>query len=77
MVEQKMAEEKKTGGGVVKVEPNPKNGVISKILDSIERVVVWAVYDSSTPSHYLSGNFAPVPEETPPCTDLVVRGNLP
>ncbi|KAH7862221.1 hypothetical protein Vadar_001621 [Vaccinium darrowii] len=35
------------------------------------------MYDSSSePHHYLSGNFAPVPE-TPPCKDLPVKGYLP
>nr|POE91957.1 carotenoid 9,10(9',10')-cleavage dioxygenase 1 [Quercus suber] len=32
---------------------------------------------SSQPHHYLSGTFTPVSEETPPTTNLLVKGHLP
>ncbi|XP_010552739.1 PREDICTED: carotenoid 9,10(9',10')-cleavage dioxygenase 1 isoform X1 [Tarenaya hassleriana] len=35
------------------------------------------MHDASQPLHYLSGNFAPVREETPPVKDLPVTGHLP
>ncbi|KAI3498165.1 hypothetical protein L1887_33934 [Cichorium endivia] len=35
------------------------------------------MYDSSQPHHWLSGNFAPVVDETPPYKDLPVVGHLP
>ena len=41
------------------------------------KLIVKLMYDSSLPHHYLSGNFAPVREETPPTTDLLVKGHLP
>ncbi|XP_030474238.1 carotenoid 9,10(9',10')-cleavage dioxygenase 1 [Syzygium oleosum] len=65
------------GGGIVEVNPKPKKGVTSKVVDYIEKLIVKLMYDSSRPHHYLSGNFAPVPDETPPVTDLPVLGHLP
>lgn len=63
--------------GVVAVNPKPKNGVTSKVIDFVEKLIVKWMYDSSQPLHYLSGNFAPVPDETPPTKDLHVIGHLP
>ncbi|XP_027357106.1 carotenoid 9,10(9',10')-cleavage dioxygenase 1 isoform X3 [Abrus precatorius] len=74
-----MEDEKKiiTGEGIVKVEPKPSNGFTSKVIDLLEKLVVKFLYDSSLPQHYLSGNFSPVPDETPPTMDLPVKGYLP
>nr|POE92690.1 carotenoid 9,10(9',10')-cleavage dioxygenase 1 [Quercus suber] len=79
-----MAEEKqkhsgggRAGGGIVVVDPKPNNGLTSKVIDFVEKLIVKLMYDSSLPHHYLSGNFAPVREETPPTTDLLVKGHLP
>ncbi|KAE8038242.1 hypothetical protein FH972_010772 [Carpinus fangiana] len=77
-----MAEEKqKWGSGgegsVVVVEPKPRNGLSSKVVDFVEKLIVKFMLDTSQPQHYLAGNFAPVTEETPPATDLLVKGFLP
>lgn len=63
--------------GVVKVDPQPKKGAKAWFVDLIEKALVWMMYDKSKPLHYLSGNFAPVEKETPPCSDLPVKGSLP
>ncbi|XP_060672100.1 carotenoid 9,10(9',10')-cleavage dioxygenase 1 isoform X4 [Ziziphus jujuba] len=72
-------EEKKheNGGGIVVVNPKPNKGVTSKVVDWVEKLIVKFMYDPSQPLHYLSGNFAPVPNETPPTKDLPVIGYLP
>ena len=63
---------------IVSVNPKPSKGLSSKLLDLVERVVVKLMHDASLPLHYLSGNFAPVRDETPPVKDLpVVHGFLP
>lgn len=78
-----MAEEKqKLNAGVdprslVEVNPKPSKGLASKATDFLEKLFVKLMHDSSKPQHYLSGNFAPVREETPPITDLPVKGFLP
>ncbi|KAL0006834.1 hypothetical protein SO802_008336 [Lithocarpus litseifolius] len=83
-----MAEEKQRHGGggggeggIVKVEPKPNKGLTSKVIDFVEKVMVKFMYQnnnhSSQPHHYLSGTFTPVSEETPPTTDLLVKGHLP
>ncbi|XP_059446228.1 carotenoid 9,10(9',10')-cleavage dioxygenase 1-like [Corylus avellana] len=75
-----MAEEKQKCGGegsVVVVEPKPWNGLTSKVVDFVEKLIVKFMHDTSQPQHYLAGNFAPVTEETPPATDLLVKGFLP
>jgi hypothetical protein len=77
-----MAEEKqKWGSGgegsVVVVEPKPRNGLSSKVVDFVEKLIVKFMHGTSQPLHYLAGNYAPVTEETPPATDLVVKGFLP
>lgn len=69
--------EERVEGGVVVVKPKPNEGIFSKAIDWLEKLIVKVMYDSSSePHHYLSGNFAPVPE-TPPCKDLPVKGYLP
>ncbi|KAH7527853.1 hypothetical protein FEM48_Zijuj05G0010600 [Ziziphus jujuba var. spinosa] len=72
-------EEKKheNGGGIVVLNPKPNKGVTSKVVDWVEKLIVKFMYDPSQPLHYLSGNFAPVPNETPPTKDLPVIGYLP
>lgn len=70
-------ETEKKRHGVVKVNPRPKKGATARLVDLIEKALVWMMYDKSQPLHYLSGNFAPVKEETPPCPDLPVKGSLP
>eukprot|EP00249_Psilotum_nudum_P015146 c25188_g1_i1 orf=415-2046(-) len=59
------------------VNPSPKDGIAARIIDVIEKAVVWMLYDSSVPLHFLSGNFAPAPAETEPQFDLPVIGTLP
>lgn len=73
-----MAEkQQQDGAGVVVVDPKPSKGFTSKAVDWLEKLVVKLMFDSSRPLHYLSGNFAPVPDETPPCKNLPVIGCLP
>ncbi|KAJ4905133.1 hypothetical protein Rs2_19084 [Raphanus sativus] len=63
---------------IVSVNPKPSKGLSSKLVDLVERVIVKLMHDASLPLHYLSGNFAPVRDETPPVKDLpVVHGFLP
>lgn len=64
-------------GGIVEVKPKPNNGFTSKAIDWLEKLFVKLMHDSSQPLHYLTGNFAPVTDETPPCKDLPVHGHLP
>ncbi|XP_052193271.1 carotenoid 9,10(9',10')-cleavage dioxygenase 1-like isoform X2 [Diospyros lotus] len=70
-------EEERIAGGVVVVNPKPNKGFSSKAIDWLEKIIVKLGYDSSRPHHYLSGNFAPVVDETPPSKDLPVKGHLP
>ncbi|XP_050283885.1 carotenoid 9,10(9',10')-cleavage dioxygenase 1-like isoform X2 [Quercus robur] len=85
-----MAEEKQRHGGggggggggrIVKVEPKPNKGLSSKVIDFVEKVMMKFMYQnnnhSSLPHHFLSGTFTPVSEETPPTTNLLVKGHLP
>lgn len=67
----------KTGDGIVVVDPKPMKGLTSRMIDYLEKLVVKLLYDSSQPQHYLSGNFAPIPDETPPVPELHVKGHLP
>ncbi|KAJ6814654.1 carotenoid 9,10(9',10')-cleavage dioxygenase [Iris pallida] len=62
---------------IVAVDPKPRKGLVSSAVDLLEKAVVYFMYDKSKPHHYLSGNFAPVKDETPPCADLTVKGHLP
>ncbi|EEF44631.1 9-cis-epoxycarotenoid dioxygenase, putative [Ricinus communis] len=61
---------------IVEVNPSPRKGLTSKVIDFLEKLIVKLMHDPSQPLHYLSGNFAPV-DETPPVTDLPVKGHLP
>ncbi|KAJ0435367.1 putative carotenoid oxygenase [Helianthus annuus] len=69
--------EAEIGGGVVAVNPKPSKGFSSKAVDWLEKLLVKLMHDSSQPHHWLLGNFAPVGDETPPCTDLSIIGHLP
>ncbi|CAH9118191.1 unnamed protein product [Cuscuta epithymum] len=64
-------------GGIVVVNPKPQGSMISSAIDWLEWMIVKIMHDSSKPLPYLSGNFAPAPEETAPCKDLPVIGQLP
>ncbi|XP_058006907.1 carotenoid 9,10(9',10')-cleavage dioxygenase 1 isoform X1 [Hevea brasiliensis] len=83
MAEEKSEVEKKHGnnGGarqpIVEVNPKPSRGLASKLVDLLEKMIVKLMFDASKPLHYLSSNFAPVPDETPPVKDLPVKGYLP
>ncbi|KAK2992344.1 hypothetical protein RJ640_015432, partial [Escallonia rubra] len=72
-------EVERTDGGVVVVVVNPKpnRGIASKAIDWLETLIVKYMFDPSKPNQYLSGNFGPVSDETPPCKDLPVIGHLP
>ncbi|GFY92234.1 carotenoid cleavage dioxygenase 1 [Actinidia rufa] len=69
--------EQRVEGGVVVVKPKPSKGLTSKAVDWFEKLIVKLMYDSSQPHQWLSGNFAPVSHETPPCKDVPVIGHLP
>ncbi|XP_024188836.2 carotenoid 9,10(9',10')-cleavage dioxygenase 1 [Rosa chinensis] len=69
--------EKLKSNGIVVPNPKPSKGVTSTLVDTVEKLIVKLMYDSSQPHHYLAGNFAPVIEETPPTKDLHVIGHLP
>lgn len=71
------AEEGKSVQSIVAVEPKPRNGFLSAAVDLLERAVVYVTGHSGKPNYYLSGNFGPVQEETPPCRELKIRGTLP
>ncbi|KAK4414463.1 Carotenoid 9,10(9',10')-cleavage dioxygenase [Sesamum alatum] len=73
---QREDELERTAGGVVIVKPKPNKGLASKAIDWLEWAFVKLMHDPKRPLHYLSGNFAPV-DETPPLTDLPVKGHLP
>lgn len=62
---------------VVAPAPRPRKGVASWAVDLLERLAVRLGHDKTQPLHWLSGNFAPVVDETPPAPDLPVRGHLP
>ncbi|XP_044491231.1 carotenoid 9,10(9',10')-cleavage dioxygenase 1-like [Mangifera indica] len=74
---EKMANDGVADGGIVAVNPKPHKGLTSKMIDFVERMIVKFMHDSNQPQHYLSGNFAPVTEETPPTKSLTVIGQLP
>lgn len=76
-VENKKHDVEVVGGGIVTVNPKPNKGLASKFVDWFEKLIVKLMYDSSQPLHYLTGNYAPTPHETPPTKDLPVIGNLP
>ncbi|KAJ6750878.1 hypothetical protein OIU85_001417 [Salix viminalis] len=65
------------GNPIVEVNPKPQKGLTSKLIDYLEKLIVRLMYDTSQSHHYLSGNFAPVLDETAPVKDLPVKGHLP
>eukprot|EP01018_Ginkgo_biloba_P029910 Gb_05537 [translate_table: standard] len=69
--------EEGNGRAYKEVKPRPNGGIVSWLIDVMEKMVVRALYDSTKPLHYLSGNFAPVPHETAPQPHLPVIGHLP
>nr|ACO87673.1 carotenoid cleavage dioxygenase [Brachypodium sylvaticum] len=71
------AEDVQKRGVVVAPAPRPRKGVASWAVDLLERVAVRLAHDRTRPLYWLSGNFAPVTDETPPAHDLPVRGHLP
>ncbi|KAG0460145.1 hypothetical protein HPP92_023273 [Vanilla planifolia] len=75
--EEEEAERKSLRKELVAVQPRPKKGLVSSAVDLLERFIFYIMHDSSKPLHYLSGNFAPIRDETPPSVDLPVRGYLP
>ncbi|XP_042484115.1 carotenoid 9,10(9',10')-cleavage dioxygenase 1 [Macadamia integrifolia] len=75
--EEKQKKQIQDGGKILVVDPKPSKGIASKFVDFVEKLIVKWMYDSSQPHHYLSGNFAPVIEETPPCQNLPVNGYIP
>lgn len=72
-----MAEKLSDGSSIVSVNPKPSKGFSSRLVDLLERLVLKLMHDASLPLHYLSGNFAPLRDETPPVKDLPVHGFLP
>lgn len=71
------AEDTLKKGAVVVPAPQPSKGVASWAVDLLERLAVRLGHDKAKPLHWLSGNFAPVRDETPPAAGLPVRGHLP
>ncbi|KAJ6834458.1 carotenoid 9,10(9',10')-cleavage dioxygenase [Iris pallida] len=71
------ATEEERRRAILTVDPKPRRGLVSSAVDMVEKAVAYFMYDRSKPHHYLSGNFAPVKDETPPCSDLAVEGHLP
>ncbi|RID47925.1 hypothetical protein BRARA_I04483 [Brassica rapa] len=70
-------EEKLGDDGILSVNPKPSKGFSSKLIDLLESLLVKLMHDTSLPLNYLSGNFAPLRDETPPVKDLPVHGFLP
>ncbi|XP_013664041.2 carotenoid 9,10(9',10')-cleavage dioxygenase 1 [Brassica napus] len=69
--------EKLSDDSILSVNPKPSKCFSSKLIDLLEALVVKLMHDASLPLHYLSGNFAPLRDETPPVKDLHVHGFLP
>ncbi|XP_031375049.1 carotenoid 9,10(9',10')-cleavage dioxygenase 1-like [Punica granatum] len=75
--EKKLSHDGRAIPGIVALNPKPSKGFTSKAIDYIEELIVKLMYGPPRPLHYLSGNFGPVPTETPPVTDLPITGHLP
>ncbi|XP_056844738.1 carotenoid 9,10(9',10')-cleavage dioxygenase 1-like isoform X2 [Raphanus sativus] len=75
--DQTFMEEKINDDSILSVDPKPSKGFSSKLIDLLEALVVKFMHDTSLPLNYLSGNFAPLRDETPPVKDLPVHGFLP
>ncbi|CAF2113933.1 unnamed protein product [Brassica napus] len=69
--------EKLSDDSILSVNPKPSKCFSSKLIDLLELLVVKLMHDASLPLRYLSGNFAPLRDETPPVKDLPVHGFLP
>ncbi|KAJ6755118.1 CAROTENOID CLEAVAGE DIOXYGENASE 1-3 [Salix purpurea] len=54
------------GCPVVEVNPRPRKGLASKLIDCLEKLITNLMCDASQTHPFLSGNFAPVLEETAP-----------
>ncbi|KAG5222344.1 carotenoid family protein [Salix suchowensis] len=66
------------GCPIVELNPQPQKGLASKLIDCLEKLITKLMCDHTSLSHpFLSGNFAPVLEETAPVKDLPVEGHLP
>ncbi|GAA0153014.1 oxygenase [Lithospermum erythrorhizon] len=64
--------------GVIKVDPKPNIGEVSKTIDYVTGLMVKLQYDTNETPYYLSGNFGPIRKETPPTGDLkVIQGQIP
>ncbi|KAJ6948446.1 hypothetical protein NC651_002703 [Populus alba x Populus x berolinensis] len=77
MVEKNQENGVGAGNPMVEVNPEPQKGLTSKLIDYLEKLIVNLMHDTSQSHHYLSGNFAPVLDETAPVKDLPVKGHLP
>ncbi|CAL1377294.1 unnamed protein product [Linum trigynum] len=47
------------GPGIIEVNPNPRNGLTSKVIDLAEKLVGKLAHDSPQPLHYLASIFFP------------------
>lgn len=72
--DQTFMEEKISDDGILSVNPKPSKGFSSMLIYLLEALVVKFMHDTSLP---LSGNFAPLRDETSPVKDLPVHGFLP
>jgi carotenoid cleavage dioxygenase len=77
MAEKKQEDGVGAGCPIVEVNPKPQKGLTSKLVDCLEKLIMKLMHDTSQSHPYLSGNFAPVLEETAPVKDLPVEGHLP
>lgn len=57
--------------------PRPRKGLATWALDLLKSLAVRLAHDKSKSLYWLSGNFAPLVEETPPAHNLTVRGHIP
>ncbi|EOA34904.1 hypothetical protein CARUB_v10019983mg [Capsella rubella] len=77
LINRAIKEQQLSDGSIISVNPKPCKGFSSKLLDLLESHVVKHMHDASLPLSYLSSNFAPLRDETPPIKDLPVHGTLP
>nr|BDB95543.1 Carotenoid cleavage dioxygenase [Vector pRK-HIEBIYZ-FhCCD2]BDB95558.1 Carotenoid cleavage dioxygenase [Vector pRK-HIEBIYZ-FhCCD2-ALD8] len=77
MAEKKKKKKKQTKVRIV--DPKPRKGLLSFAVDLIEKALVYLLYGNADRKrhYYLSGNYAPVEHETPPCSELRIHGSLP
>ncbi|GAB2244326.1 hypothetical protein Droror1_Dr00024454 [Drosera rotundifolia] len=63
---------------ILEVNPNPRNGLASMVIDWMEKIMIKLLYrPPSEPNPFLSGNFAPVADEAPLTENLTIHGCLP